>query len=91
MRLLTINTGIFEFPRRDFVLEEQIDLSERPVLGLWKSEPAPDVAQEVGTCVEEGSFCPPIPSSKEVSHIYIRELMRVCLPIGDSILGVTEL
>lgn len=36
-----VDLGVLELSRRDLVLEQSVDLAERSVFGLWKSEPAP--------------------------------------------------
>ena len=59
---LTINVSRSELPRMNMMIEQQVDLAKRPTLRLRKSEPAPDVAEQVGPCVEESRFGSPIPS-----------------------------
>jgi len=59
---LTINLGVLELPCGDLVLKEQVDLAERAVLGFREAEPAPEVAQEVGSGVEQTSLGSPVPS-----------------------------
>jgi len=58
---LTINFGVLELPCRNLVVEEQVDLAKGAVFGLGKAEPAPYVAEEVSTSVEETSFGSPVP------------------------------
>jgi hypothetical protein len=43
------------------VIEEQVNLTKRAVFGLRKTEPAPDVAEEVCSSIEETSFGSPVP------------------------------
>lgn len=50
-----------ELPRRNAMGEEQINLTKRPIFRLRKPKPAPDVAKQVGHCVEEGGLGSPIP------------------------------
>lgn len=50
--LLTVNFGVLELPRRHFVLKQDIDLAERTILGFWKTEPAPEVAEQIRSSVE---------------------------------------
>lgn len=56
-----INLGVFEHARRDLVIEEQVDLAKAAVFGLRETEPAPDVAEEVGSGVEEAGLGSPVP------------------------------
>ena len=58
---LTINFRILELSRRDLVIEEQVDLTERSVLGFWEAVPAPDVAEQIRAGVEETGFGSPVP------------------------------
>lgn len=80
---------MLELPRRHLVLEQQIDLSEWTVLGLRQAEVAPDIAEQIGSCVEESGLCTPIPTYKRL--VAVNQSAVRHLPMGDNILGVTEL
>lgn len=43
------------------MFEQDIDLSEAAVFGLWQTEPAPNVAEKVGASIEETGFRAPVP------------------------------
>ena len=45
MRRLTVNFGILELSRWNFVIKQQVDLAERAVLRFRKTEPTPYVAK----------------------------------------------
>ena len=60
-QMLTVNSGVLEFPGVDLVVEQDVDLAERAVLGLRKTEPTPDDAEKVGSCVEETGLSAPVP------------------------------
>ncbi len=62
---LTVDFGALEFPGVDVVLEKKINLAEGAVLGLGQSIPAPNIAQEIGTGVEQARFRSPIPGCRE--------------------------
>lgn len=51
-KVLTVNTRVFELSCRHTVPEHEVDLTEGTVLGLWQTEPAPDVAEQVSACVK---------------------------------------
>jgi hypothetical protein len=59
---LTVNSGTAELAGGNLVLEQQVDLAKRSILGLGQSEPTPNEAEEVGAGVEEGGFRAPVPS-----------------------------
>lgn len=59
---LTSNRGRFELPCRDLVVEKNVDLTERPILCFWKTEPTPNIAKQVCSGVEERALCSPVPS-----------------------------
>ena len=61
MRVLTVDLGVLELSRRHLVVKEQIDLTERAILRLWKTEPAPDVAKQVRARIEQTSLGAPAP------------------------------
>jgi hypothetical protein len=44
------------------LLEEHVNFAERSIFGLWKTEPAPYVAQQVRAGIEQRRFCTPIPA-----------------------------
>jgi hypothetical protein len=58
---LTVNFSVLKFSGWDMVVEHKVDLAEAAVLGFGKTEPAPDIAEEVGTGVEEACFGSPVP------------------------------
>ena len=53
------------------MVKQQVDLTERAIFSFGKAEPTPDVAKQVGACVEERGFGTPIPCCK----IKIRKLI----------------
>ena len=59
---LTINSGVLEFPCGNVVVEEQVNLAKSAILRLGKTKPTPNVADKVGSRVEESGFGSPIPS-----------------------------
>ena len=69
MNQLTVNFSASELPSRDLVLKEKINLAEASALGLRETEPAPEVAEQVSTGVEQGSLASPIPSCRQCQHI----------------------
>lgn len=76
MRDLTVDLGLLEFPCRDVVVEEQIDLAKCAILGLGEAEPAPEVAKEIGARVEETSFGTPIPGYMIISANCLLHFIR---------------
>lgn len=66
-QILTFDSGSLELAGGHIISEEQIDFTKGAVLSFWQSEPAPEIAEEVGSGVEEDSFGTPVPSwEKEV-------------------------
>ena len=61
MGKLTVDDCGLELPCRHVIVEHDINLSERAILGLWQTEPAPDVAQQVRSGIEETGFGTPVP------------------------------
>lgn len=58
-----VGLGSPELSGGHLVLEQDIEFTKGPVLGLGKSEPTPDVAKQVGTGVEETNLGSPAPAS----------------------------
>lgn len=71
-------------------MEEQVNLSKGAVLGLRKTEIAPDIAEEVGASVEETCFCSPVPCYNARSAI---ASSRKCENVPEAAImrGVSEL
>ena len=59
MELLHHRAG--EMPRRNTLLEQNIQLSVRPALGLREAEERPQEAEETCSSVEETALCAPVP------------------------------
>lgn len=71
----TIDFSMLELPRRHPIVEEQIDLSKSPVFGLGQTEPAPDIAEQVGSSVEERGLSSPVPCYRQhrvSSHSFLQ-------------------
>ncbi len=89
---LTVNLGALELSCRNTMIEQQVNFPEGTVLGLRKSEPAPQVTQKICACIEETGFGSPIPSwQKSQPQLEIDQRGLSDSPIGESIRGVTEL
>jgi hypothetical protein len=89
---LTVHLGVFEFPRRHLVFEQEVNLAERPILCLWEPEDAPDKAEEVGSSVEEARLGPPVPRYRKRDQSGEGTLYAgPDLQVDDTIRGVTEL
>ena len=58
---LTVDLGMLEFSGRYMILKHQVDFTKGAILGLWQTEPAPDVAQQIRAGIEETCLCSPIP------------------------------
>jgi hypothetical protein len=52
---------MLELPRWNTVIEQHVELAKSAVLAFWEAEPAPNVAQKVGSGVEQSSFGTPVP------------------------------
>lgn len=58
---LTVNLCVLKLPSRNVVVEQQVNLTECTVLGLWKPEPTPDIAYEICPSIEESGLGSPAP------------------------------
>lgn len=64
-----IDDCALEFPGRNTLLEEEIELSVSSALWFRKTEERPDEAAKASSSVEEATLCAPIPSTR-VEHAW---------------------
>lgn len=67
-----VDLGVLELAGRNTVLEKNVKLAERAVLGLGKAEEGPDDADDARTEPEVAGLRAPVPSGR-VEHIRIED------------------